>query len=510
MPNADLRCVLQNYLDRMAYGGMRWAGDLSQDGGVLHGWWPTDIAGPTVTEVLSNAARASLRSVVRQAVLREPRNRCKVRVKDVQARTSAGINEDGFGGITLKRFGKDIFIRAMRKWGNRYAPRKLCDMWNCFNATRPACRAEGPLRVYWYGLDDSSKTPGSVFCKVGQCEVLFDAEGLGSNQIRVVQSPQEACILVFTMYWAGGLEVENWLGHKSFKFAVHLKHWHAVDGIGGRNHMLIMPQCMQDCGEIGETVAWGSGGEAMVVSQSLWRGTMRPGFDVMVPHLYTGAMEKFAAAALATIHQRQVLGTRIPRPLLVGFRGTYLAGGVWFTSRAIGSEWAHDPVNGVIVDVKFEFNYPVESCRTYEAESYSFEDLLFNCSFGFAPGGGGPYSFRFSEALFAGAVPVVTDDLVLPMEDAGISRKRWDECVVRVTLEELFALREVLMAVAAPGSAAFVRRQIACEQIWHKLFADGLKSSPGSKVAHAASVHRLFWESIRQRIVISRKAHEHN
>ena len=54
--------------------------------------------------------------------------------------------------------------------------------------------------------------------------------------------------------------------------------------------------------------------------------------------------------------------------------------------------------------------------------------LLLNSTFVFAPGGGGPHSYRFAEVLAAGAVPVTTADLLLPFEP----EVSWDECVVRV------------------------------------------------------------------------------
>merc|ERR1711920_492296 len=127
--------------------------------------------------------------------------------------------------------------------------------------------------------------------------------------------------------------------------------------------------------------------------------------------------------------------------------------------------------------------------------NWPFDDLLMNSSYGFAPGGGGPYSFRLYETLAAGAIPVVTDDMILPWEDTrGV---KWDECVIRISEPELKSLRDVLLAIAPPGSQAFASRHAACAKLWDNL---GVVEE-----IHGMWIQAKFWSEIRGRIETARR-----
>lgn len=105
--------------------------------------------------------------------------------------------------------------------------------------------------------------------------------------------------------------------------------------------------------------------------------------------------------------------------------------------------------------------------------------VLTNSSFGFAPGGAGAYSFRFSELPAAGAIPVVTEDLVLPWSDALYLPLDWAACVVRVSRAEVRALGDVVLALAPEGSAARLTRRAACARVWDAL--SGLGAGSGGR-----------------------------
>ena len=66
--------------------------------------------------------------------------------------------------------------------------------------------------------------------------------------------------------------------------------------------------------------------------------------------------------------------------------------------------------------------------------------LLLNSTFAFTPDGGGPHSYRFGEALAAGAIPVVPSHLLLPFEP----ELSWAECVFRVKNEDIVDLPQLL------------------------------------------------------------------
>ena len=285
----------------------------------------------------------------------------------------------------------------------------------------------------------------------------------------------------------------------NFTWAGGLAHWAAVDGVPGRNHLLLMPSCLKLCDQPGELTRFGPPGDALVASATLWHGTYRRGFDVVLPQPFTEVTRALFA------RQRSD-----DRPLLVTFKGTISRGATrqkltpWYAGRAIASEWAHDPARGVVVDVKLKTASRRSACAAYEpdAAAWPYVDLVARSRFGFAPGGAGPYSFRFHEVLAGGAIPVVTDDLVLPWDGFGASGAsvRWDECVVRVSHAELYALRAVLGAVEAAADGELARRRAACARIWSLLTANHTAVSDPFE----AFAHRAFWTEMRARIRAAR------
>ena len=77
-----------------------------------------------------------------------------------------------------------------------------------------------------------------------------------------------------------------------------------------------------------------------------------------------------------------------------------------------------------------------------------FDEALRDAKFALCFSGAGLHSYRFRDALEAGAVPVVTDDVVLPFESWRSHPRRdvfqWDKCVVRVPQEKILFLADIL------------------------------------------------------------------
>lgn len=273
-----------------------------------------------------------------------------------------------------------------------------------------------------------------------------------------------------------------------------------------------MPQCVGRCDWPGEPRSLESTGEAAVASPSHWRWLLRAGFDLFLPQPFTPALAALAASAPTEGWWGSLDGARPEqrrRPLLLSFKGTVgSGGGRWVDSRLTASEWAHNGSSGVLLAVADKPLSPKQMCgplpkgaRAHEAHwagppqdlsppvraavaaidaaaspegaggCGAYCALLTASSFGFAPGGGGPYSFRLLEVLGAGSVPVLPDDLMLPWEGSTQQPPAlaWDECAVRVSRAELKALGEVISAIAAPGTAQFERRRAACARLWAQL-----------------------------------------
>jgi len=464
--------------------------------------------------------------------------------------SSAAVEVNHFGRSAAEVTG---VVRSQGWWGDKYVGRPVCDMGRCFNATRTGCDTKGgtqPLKVFWYpGLN--GRADGNP-CELGQCEWLHPgysypvqqalklqpaagpkgSSGQGSYTalVEVVSRAEDACVLVTDPGGVHGGGSDTPCDEFSW---TDLKHWSSVDGVAGRNHVLIMPGCLMGCDSVGENNCYGSIGEAMVVSSNSWIGTVRPQFDVTLPQSTSEGLSALFKAdpqpfrdgkkkKEKTVVKRAANGTakvgnessssharrrhRLfksprpllkPRPLLVSFRGTTLNTNEikWFRQRAILAT-QHDPQRGVVIDVKRkDMNDLSKPCDHYSSEKTwpDYVSMIRNSSFGLAPGGGGPYSFRFFEVLAGGAVPVVTQDLVLPWEfeeghdhqDPNEQGKKrippWDDCVIRLSDSELFALPEVLDTLAKPGTKAFFKRRKACAAIWESLV--GWPLAPDSLLA---------------------------
>lgn len=100
-----------------------------------------------------------------------------------------------------------------------------------------------------------------------------------------------------------------------------------------------------------------------------------------------------------------------------------------------------------------------------ESRKLSYDQLLYNSTFGFAPGGSGPGSFRFGEILSAGGIPVVVPDTILPFWPA----LDWSPCVVQVSESCLVDLPQILRNMT---NQDITRRQYACRKLMRLAYGD--------------------------------------
>ena len=106
-----------------------------------------------------------------------------------------------------------------------------------------------------------------------------------------------------------------------------------------------------------------------------------------------------------------------------------------------------------------------ELAKNYDLPSSAYDDLMWNTTFGFAPGGSGVGSLRFGEILSTGTIPVVTPDYVPPLAP----EVDWSECVVRVSEARIIDLPRILRQYTAEEIRA---RQKECWRLLHVVFGD--------------------------------------
>jgi len=163
-------------------------------------------------------------------------------------------------------------------------------------------------------------------------------------------------------------------------------------------------------------------GYAAVASESLTSAIFRTGYDLTLP--------------LKRQWGRLTEGVDLhrPRKWLLTFRGTVKdRPQPYYQHRWLAAEY-WEPADDVLVDVQCTRSKLLGAFQTtykpYDDRSKTiYSDLMWNSTFGFAPGGSGVGSYRLGEVLSTGGIPVVTHDLVLPLAP----EVDWTGCAVRVS-----------------------------------------------------------------------------
>ena len=255
----------------------------------------------------------------------------------------------------------------------------------CFDLRR--C-SSGPLKVFVHpgvsGSGDRTTSP---------LESWLDAAAMDRLVVRV-HDPHAACLLL--------VHVEQL--HGDARNLVDADVWR-----GGANHMLWQTQADPKWHRDKPGLLSLDPGLAALASSSLRFGH-RPGYDM--PTLELPQWRPSAAQRAAIRHEP--LGR--PRRLLLGFKGSIAPlWNAWYQHRWVAAEFLHAPADRVVIDVRCEGLDGLMSGYC-DCPRVAYDELLLHSTFAFTPGGGGPHSYRFTEALLAGAIPVVTNDLLLPFE----------------------------------------------------------------------------------------------
>lgn len=265
----------------------------------------------------------------------------------------------------------------------------------CFDLSRcgSSMDGDGALKVFSHGGDVD--------------KYLDHAAKQRPESIQRVHNASNACLLV--------------VGINAYENPHDLLH--SPDWNHGKNHYVFdhAPTLFVPYGEHGDrpfNAATGFG-MAAVARNSVDDAYYREGYDT--------------ALALVPQWQRPKNFDRLdvhrPRKYLISFKGNIYP---WeqrsWQHRWIAAEyWYEEP--DVHVDTKCESAKDVIEEYENEGSGGDYGNLLLNSTFFFCPGGGGVNSFRFSESLLAGAIPVVTSDFVPPFHPD----IDWSNCIVRVS-----------------------------------------------------------------------------
>lgn len=419
------------------------------------------------------------------------------------------------------------------EWGAKFASRPWCWQGTCLDRSYGPCRGLGPLPVFWYGHEQGT---GETPCGPrGPCTIVQQPCTSPGGPCTLVHKAADACVFVFSSdslcisaQQERGCHVStlrDWLTNSTHPFRWDsLPHWRHVAGVPGRHHVLLQPSNLRHGDQVGEFHAFGSPGQAMIVSPSLWRGFWRPEHDVHFPPRLPNTVGSFLLEGILAHHA----AGPPRRPLLVSFRGTSFGRSVWYNSRIATLAWTAGSLAGLLstgsrhlgLEVSGEVTTAMESkpCHVFPrnplARTLNYRQLLLHTAYAFCPGGGGPFSYRFYEALAAGAVPVITDDMLRPLDGAYAARSAIPEllqaCVVRVPVDAVHRMPSILVRDAGWGAVNLRRRQQACADLLRAVLrrAGMDPNAAHSRVKTAEDARRilevgfaaLLWDEIAARL----------
>lgn len=300
-----------------------------------------------------------------------------------------------------------------------YHEQPICTVAACFNLER--C-SDSVLKVF---VDQNGEHP------------LLDYASEHSSPIGVerVRNAQDACLIVVNKDTYPSVDAMKNSGH-----------WN-----NGENHLLWGLNHFPDRKIVGDaSFNMFHVGKAIVASETLTAAHARLGYDIVLP--LRRKWGRLAAPGDFDIHR--------PRKILLSFRGKLIdsiAPGYQHRWLAIAN-W--EVANDVLVDVEcWHFDWLNDNkvmIKPYDKPSSIYEDIIWNSTFGFAPGGSGVSSYRFAEVLSTAGIPVVVHgDFVPPLAP----ELDWSKCIIWVMEERIIDLPRILRLLSPEEVRA---RQAAC------------------------------------------------
>mmetsp|Transcript_3286 Transcript_3286/g.8483 ORF Transcript_3286/g.8483 Transcript_3286/m.8483 type:complete len:408 (-) Transcript_3286:127-1350(-) len=334
-------------------------------------------------------------------------------------------------------------MRTLTHYGllNRFYDQAVCEVsLPCFDLSR--CAEKGPTSVYAHG----------GFRSVASSLVDYAVKEI-PNDISRVSDPADACLHVV----AEG-------SYNKFDELARSDTWK-----GGQNHYIWWNFTLFP-GE-GELLKRPfdpfNYGMAAIATWTLADAHSREGFDTPIA-LY----QKWERD-----HKFGELGIHRPRRLLLSFKGNIEPWEqVYWQHRWIASEYWEES-DEVFVDVKCKINVRTKKNVPENHVQYRFPtdrvaygELLLNSTFVFAPGGGSVSSYRFTEALSAGAIPVVTSEYLPPF----YPEVNWSSCLVRVSEARVVDLPRLLRKISP---SEIKRRQASCASLFLSVVGEERKGN---------------------------------
>lgn len=188
----------------------------------------------------------------------------------------------------------------------------------------------------------------------------------------------------------------------------------------------------------------------------------RPGYDVSTPMWPKWKVPQELKAMANDVYRE--------RPYLMSFKGTIVNSfQPFYQHRWLAAEYLwEEPDFRIDVRCKKMSMIPGREKRVvkpYEVEPSpeDYNDLMLNSTFGFCPGGSSITSYRFTEYLSAGAIPVIVAGTIPPLSP----EVDWSNCLVTVSEARIVDLRRILRDISREE---VLERRRNCRNIYSSLF----------------------------------------
>lgn len=253
-------------------------------------------------------------------------------------------------------------------------------------------------------------------------EIISSVSGANSNSpttaIRMVDDPQSACLLIAHA--------------EDLSSAKRAPSWNL-----GVNHYVYGVKKPIEEGFHYDMAALGS--------VAITEAQLRPEYDIPLP---LPAIWKLGNLYERDSTSRQkIKDLHRPRKYLLTFKGSIQDTlQPYYQHRWLAAEYLyHEP--DVAIDAQCKHKTLFGDTVTYapydNPSQDNFDDLMVNSTFAFCPGGSHVTSFRFTEVLSAGSIPVLLPEIVPPF----FPEVDWSECVIVVSQARIVNLPNILRAI---------------------------------------------------------------
>ena len=311
----------------------------------------------------------------------------------------------------------------------------------CFDMDRCTTHANGgertlmqPLPVFAYPGKAQRDLKNAIESK----EIISAVSGADSNfpttAIRKVDDPQSACLLV-----AHADDLDSAKRAQSWNFGVNHYVYGVKKPIEGGVHY--------DMASLG--------------SVAITEAQLRPEFDVPLPLAAIWKLENLYDRDPTS--RQTITDLHRPRKYLLTFKGSIQDTlQPYYQHRWLAAEYLNKEPD-VTIDVQCKHKTLFGDTVTYapydNPSQDNFDDLMINSTFAFCPGGSHVTSFRFTEVLSAGAIPVLLPEIVPPF----YPEVDWSECVILVSQARIVDLPNILRAIPPEEIR---NRQQQCQRLY--------------------------------------------